>query len=118
MKKDYWDICARNYNGLAFITFIFAILVVLNKKFETVVYLLIGVVVWIVLGRMFVKKSPRAITASYIIVGLLLAINAAVHISDPAIFAPIDIIVYLIYLYLIGCSLKTQTQQSKSLPNK
>ncbi len=81
MQKDYWSISKSNFRALGVITLISIVLVGLtvfnvpvsperSDVFITLILLVVSCAVLFVVGSLFKKHSPKAITIAYIYLGL------------------------------------------------
>ena len=61
MKKDYWDICKRNCIAIAVLSVLLLLFLLLLpiKPLIPLVMVVVDIIIWIVLGRMFSKRSPK-----------------------------------------------------------
>jgi phosphate/sulfate permease len=108
-QRDYWVICKRNSFALAILSiilslplFVFPILVII---------LVVNAIIWIILGFLFRKKSPKAISVSYTLLGAGLILGLINNIMNLSLEIS-DILAYLIYAYLFDCVRRAQKQMA------
>jgi len=111
MKKDYWNICRRNFNAMAVLSAIVFLLLMSKASLIMTLSLLIEVVVYFVLARMYKKHSTIAIAASYVILGLFVVIMIVNNVLHHSSFVIQMVLAYLIYAYLIQCVYMAQKQK-------
>jgi len=113
-QKDYWVICKRNFFAMAILTalaFLFLLTVPSIPIFVFAIVIIVAII-WIVLGYMFNKKSPKAIEAAYIFLALGLLLNLANTFMNLSAFSISDVLAYLIYAYLFDCVRRAQKQSA------
>ena len=112
MKKDYWNICFRNFRIFAVLCFLVFLFFLFSSglSFATLIFLLVTVI-WGVMSYMFKKHSPSVIIVAYIVLGLATVSNLFRDFSDPAGFNISSVLFYLIMIYLIQGVYKAHKQE-------
>ncbi len=113
MIKDYWVLCSRNLVALAFLLFIYFLLILNSVRNFDLGLMFIGlmVILLVLLSRMFRQKAPRAIVFSYIVFGAFLVLRIVSDILEPSLFGLSRVLAYVILIYILYGIYQAQKQK-------